>query len=100
MKPRLHPLAKADLLHHARYLRKESADEAIATTFAVEVRRAIERIEASPLTWSFARGSKRVRKVQIVRFRPQVFYVIRADGVPFILEFAGPGRRPRWGRRL
>jgi len=100
MKPEIHPAAEADLLHHAEYLRCESVDENVPLKFAEEIRRALEKIEANPLTWSFAPGSRRVRKVQVPRFRMQVFYLLRRDGVPFVLEFAGAGLRPRWRGRL
>jgi hypothetical protein len=44
--------------------------------------------------------SKQIRKVQMARFRMQVFYVIQENGVPIILEFAGPGLQLRWAERL
>jgi hypothetical protein len=41
-----------------------------------------------------------VRRVQVTAFRLQIFYVITPKGVPFILEIAGPGVRPRWRGRV
>jgi plasmid stabilization system protein ParE len=99
MKPELQLEAEADLLHHAEYLRA-SANEDAVRAFAEEVRKALAKIQANPRTWSLASGSKRVRKVQINRFRMQIFYFIRSDGVPFVIEIAGPGLQPRWRRRL
>ena len=55
---------------------------------------------ANPQTWSFAPGSKRVRRVQVRAFRMQVFYIILPAGTPFILEIAGPGLEPHWRGRL
>ena len=68
--------------------------------FLDEIEAAAQRIADNPKTWSFAQGSKLVRRVQVAAFRLQIFYVITPNGVPFILEIAGPGARPRWRGRL
>jgi hypothetical protein len=53
-----------------------------------------------PYTWSLAKGSKTVRKVQIKEFRMTVFYVIVNAKTVHVLEYAGPGLQPRWSERL
>ena len=100
MNVQLHPLALADLREQFRYLQGNHVGEITLRRFVESVQEAKRRIEMNPPTWSFAPGSKRVRKVQIKRFRMQVFYAIQKNGVPLILEFAGPGLQPRWARRL
>lgn len=100
MNAMIHQLAEADLMHHVRYLRESDASEEIVRRFLDGAEEAVKRIEGNPGTWSFARGSRRVRKVQISHFRIQVFYRVREDGTPVILEFAGAGLQPRWRERL
>lgn len=96
----IHWAAEADLHHHVRYLRESNASEEVVRGFLDDAETAIEKIERNPGTWSFAPGSRRVRKVQMPRFRVQVFYRVREDGTPVILEFAGAGLQPRWSTRL
>lgn len=100
MNAMIHQLAEADLLHHVQYLRESDASEEVVRDFLSGAEEAVKRIEQNSDTWSFARGSRRVRKVQISRFRMQVFYRVREDGTPVILEFAGAGLQPRWSERL
>ena len=71
--------AESDLLQHVHYLRESNASEEVVRGFLDGAEEAVKRIERNPETWSFARGSRRVRKVQIARFRVQVFYRVRQD---------------------
>jgi hypothetical protein len=96
----VHPAAIADLQHHVEYLKEAGFSEQQLLGFHREIESAFETIRRNPMTWSHAPGSKRARKVQVLRFRLQVFYSIRSDGQPYVLEVAGPGRRPRWRGRL
>ena len=100
MKPRLHDLALWDYRIHLEYLQKAKVSVETLGKYLDEIEAAGQRIADNPTTWSFAPGSKRVRRVQVAAFRLQIFYVITPQGVPFILEIAGPGARPRWRGRL
>jgi hypothetical protein len=68
--------------------------------FIFSIRKARAKIRAFPNTWSFAKGSKTVRKVQIKEFRMTVFYVVVNAKTVHVLEYAGPGLQPRWSERL
>jgi hypothetical protein len=96
----LHPAALSDLADYLNYLLQAKVGDETRLAFSNAIKQTRQKIERNPRTWSFAEGSKRVRKVQIPRFKMQVFYLIRADGAPLILEFAGAGRLPRWADRL
>ena len=100
MKAIFHPDAIADLKRQARYLREEEAPEQVLRDFFESVRLTKEKIEENPRTWSFVRGSRRLRKIQMPRFRMQVVYAIKKDGALLIIEFIGPGVQPRWRGRL
>jgi hypothetical protein len=100
MNLQLHPAAKVDLQEHVAYLLEQGAEGGQLRAFHRAVEEAWAKIERNPMTWSFASGSRRIRKVQILRFRLQVFYSVRLNEVPLILEISGPGRHPRWRRRL
>ena len=95
-----HPAAKLDLQRHVKFLEEAGVLDEQLREFTTAVQEALAKIEHNPMTWSFASGSRRVRKVQIRQFRLQVFYIIRPNKVPLILEVAGPGVQPRWRRRL
>ena len=98
--PDIHPLARADQRRQFEYLLDAYAGPVTLRKFVAAIREAKNKIRDNPATWSFAPGSRRVRKVQILEFRMQVFYTIQKNGVPLILEFAGPGLQPRWGERF
>jgi hypothetical protein len=100
MKAIFRALALADIEVQLDYLRETDASDEIVVGLLEDLDQAKQKIERHPQTWSFALGSRRVRKVQIPRFRLQVFYIIRKDGTPVILEVAGPGFQPRWVERL
>jgi hypothetical protein len=100
MNLQLHPAAKVDLQEHVAYLLEQGAEGDRLKAFQSAVEEALVKIERNPMTWSFASGSRRIRKVQILRFRLQVFYSMQLDEVPLVLEIAGPGRQSRWRRRL
>lgn len=65
--------------------------------FLFSIRKARAKIRTFPNTWSFAKGSKIVRKVQIKEFR---FYVVVNAKTVHVLEYAGPGLQPRWSERV
>jgi hypothetical protein len=100
MKAIVYWAAEQDIHEQIRYLAECNVDDTVIDRLIEGVAEAKHKIGRNPLTWSFAAGSKRVRKLQIRRFRIQVFYRIREDGTPVILEFAGPGLQPRWAERL
>ncbi len=100
MNPQIHPAALADVRRQFRYLQAASAGSVTLLKFIAAVRQAKNQIRDNPGTWSLVPGSRRVRRVQIPDFRMQVFYTIQKDGVPLILEIAGPGLQPRWRGRL
>ena len=100
MQIRILSSARADFQRQFRYLQDAYVGDETLDKFLEEVDQACLKIHKNPRTWSFVPGSRRVRRVQISRFRMQVFYLIRKDGAPVILEFAGPGVQPRWVDRL
>jgi hypothetical protein len=100
MKIRIRAAAQADLQKQFAYLQQSHASDETLEELVSEIDEALVKINRNPLTWSFAPGSQRVRRVQLLKFRMQVFYFIRSDGIPVILEFAGPGLQPRWAGRL
>jgi hypothetical protein len=69
MNIQLHPSARADLHRQIEYLQAMDAGEESMRQFHAVVREALEKIDMNPQTWSFATGSRRVRKVQILSFR-------------------------------
>jgi hypothetical protein len=100
MKLRIHPQARLDQRLQFEYLRRSHAGPITLQKFINSIREAKIKIRDNPKTWSFVPGSKRVRRVQVPAFRMQLFYVLTADNLPFILEIAGPGAQPRWLGRL
>lgn len=99
MKPQLHPLAVEDYARYFQYLREMGVGVKTLEDYLDAAEEAKLRIGRNPRTWSFASGSKTVRRVHMRRFRMQVFYLIMPNGVPLIVEFAGPGAEPRWRKR-
>jgi len=100
MKIRIRAAARADLQRQFYYLQQSHAGDETLVKLVSEVEEALAKISRNPQTWSFAPGSQRVRRVQLPRFRMQVFYFIRRDGIPIVLEFARPGLQPRWAGRF
>ena len=100
MRVQIHPYAESDLNHQIDYLLLGNSGDSTIRKFKLAVRQAKGKIRDNPRTWSLVSGSTKVRKVQILEFRMQVFYSIQSNGVPLILEFAGPGLQPRWAERL
>jgi len=98
--PDIHPEARSDARRQFQNLVENHCSEITLRKFVTALREAKAKIRDNPTTWSKAPGSKTVRKVQILDFRMQAFYVIQKNGVPLILEYAGPGLQPRWSTRL
>jgi len=98
--PDIHPEARADVRRQFQNLVDAHCGDVTLRKFVTALRTAKAKIQNNPTTWSKAPGSKTVRKVQILDFRMQAFYVIQKNGVPLILEYAGPGLQPRWAARL
>jgi hypothetical protein len=96
----VHTLARADFNEYVADLITRDVRLDLVLAVVTEVERAFALIRQHPNTWSFAKGSRRVRKVQVRRFRLQVFYQVLPDGTPLVLEIAAPGRLPRWRERL
>jgi hypothetical protein len=82
------------------WLRDHDCSPMTLDKFLDAVEEAKRKIGDNPETWSKVSVRSRVRKVQIKSFRMTVFYSIRKNKVPLILEFAGPGMLPRWADRL
>ena len=99
-KPEIHPAADADLDHLFQWLREKGCSLETLIKFLDAVEEAKAKIRDNPETWSRVSGSNKVRKVQVKSFRMTVFYLVRKNKVPLILEFAGPGLVPRWANRL
>ena len=96
-----HDEAHADIRNQFFYLRDEAhCGPATLKKFIFSIRKARAKIRTFPNTWSLARGSKSVRKVQIKEFRMTVFYVVVNAKTVHVLEYAGPGLQPRWSERL
>ncbi len=98
--PDIHPEARKDVRRQFQNLIDAHCGDTTLRKFVAALRLAKDKIRNNPKTWSKAHGSKTVRKVQILDFRMQAFYVIQKNGVPLILEYAGPGLQPRWASRL
>jgi hypothetical protein len=99
-KPEIHPAADADIDHLFEWLKVKGCSGETLVKFLDAVEEAKAKIKDNPETWSKVSGSIKVRKVQVRSFRITVFYLVRKNKVPLILEFAGPGLVPRWANRL
>ncbi len=73
MKFHIHPWAEADLRLQIEYLEKAEVSLEVLEDFDAAVREALVKISTNPVTWSFAPGSTKIRKVQMPQFRMQVF---------------------------
>jgi len=100
VKSELHPEAVRDFYNQLRYLEEKQCSLLTIQKFVHAIREGRDKIERNPITWNLARGSKRVRKLQVPAFRYVIYYLVQSNGVPLILEFAGPGQQPRWWKRL
>jgi plasmid stabilization system protein ParE len=99
-KTEVHPAADADIDRQYQWHRDHDCSPSTLHKFLDAIEEAKAKIGNNPETWSKVSGSSKVRKVQIKSFRMTVFYVIRKNKSPLILEFAGPGLLPRWADRL
>lgn len=99
-KPAVHPAADGDVDRQYDWLRDHHSSPETLDKFLDAIEEAKAKIGDNPETWSKVSGSKKVRQLQIKSFRMTVFYIIRKNGVPLILEFAGAGLLPRWAKRL
>jgi hypothetical protein len=95
-KAEVHPAADSDIDRQYEWLRDHSCSTSTLHKFLDAIEEAKAKIGNNPETWSKIAGSNKVRKVQIKSFRMTVFYIIRKNKIPLILEFAGPGLLPRW----
>ena len=100
VKPELHPEAVQDFYDQLCYLEEKQCSLLTLQKFVKAIREGRDKIGRNPFTWSMASGSSRVRKLPIRSFRYVIYYLIPPNGIPLILEFAGPGRMPRWRKRL
>jgi plasmid stabilization system protein ParE len=96
----VHPAADADIDRQYEWLRHHHCGTKTLHEFLDSIEEAKTKIANNPEMWSRVYGSNKVRKVQIRRFRMTAFYIVRKNGVPLILEFAGPGLQPLWATRL
>jgi len=69
MKTRIRAAARADLQRQFHYLQQSHAGDETLDKLVSEVDEALAQISRNPQTWSFAPGSRRVRRVQLPRFR-------------------------------
>ena len=100
IKPELHPEAVQDFYDQLCYLEEKHCNDQTLMKFVRTIREGREKIGQNPLTWNFANRSNNVRKLPTRLFRFVIFYVVPPNGVPLILDSAGPGRQPRWAKRL
>jgi len=96
----IHPAVDRDIDHQFQWLRENNCGPATLHKFLDAIEEAKSKISTYPETWSKVSGSRKIRKVQIKQFRMTVFYTIRKNKMPLILEFAGAGLMPRWAERL
>jgi hypothetical protein len=96
-----HDEAHADVQRQFLRLRDElHCGPSTLKKFIFSIRKARAKIRMFPKAWSYAKGSKTVRKVQIKGFRMTVFYVIANAETVHVLEYAGPGLQPRGSERF
>jgi len=88
-KPEVHPAADTDIDHQFHWLRKNDCGPETLHKLLDAIEEAKSKIGDNPETWSTVPGSPKIRKVQIKRFRMTVFYAVRKNKPPLILEFAG-----------
>jgi hypothetical protein len=95
----LHPAARVDLQVHVAYL-LERALRATTKGVSDHGRKGLGENRTQPHDLELCARKQAHSQVRILRFRLQVFYITRRGEVPLVLEIAGPGRQPRWLRRL
>jgi len=100
MVPELHPEAVRDFYEQLRYLEEKQCSLLTLQKFVHAIREGRDKIGRNPMTWRLVHGSKRVRQVPVKSFRYIIYYLLQPNGIPLILEFAGPGRLPKWKKRI
>ena len=100
LKPEVHPAADADIDRQYEWLRERYCSPETLSKFLDAIEEAKAKIGNNPATWSKVSGSNKIRRVQIKSFRMTAFHIVRKNGVPLMLEFAGPGLLPHWADRL
>ena len=93
----IHAAAKIDFYAQIEYLAEQNCSIETLHKFVEEMEVACDAIGENTFTWPLARPSKRVRKFGPTKtFRYLVFYVVLENGTARIIDYAGPGRQPRW----
>ncbi|MCE0521783.1 MAG: hypothetical protein LV480_02610 [Methylacidiphilales bacterium] len=96
----IHSEAKIDFHAQLEYLAENGCPIETLRKFSVELKAARNAILQNPLTWPISSPRKKVRRYgPTPRFRYLIFYVVMADDCIRIIEYAGPGRLPRWTER-
>jgi hypothetical protein len=99
-KVEIHAEAKIDFYAQIEYLAEQKCSVETLLKFIDEMEAASNTVGQNPLTWPLARPSKRMRKFGPTKtFRYLIFYVVLENGVARIIDYAGPGRLPRWMER-
>jgi len=92
--------AKIDFHEQLAYLLEKGAPIETLRQYVAELKTARAAILRNPCTWPLSSPSKTVRRYGPTRkFRYLIFYVVTADDCIRIIEYAGPGRLPRWAQR-
>jgi hypothetical protein len=100
-KVEIHAEAKIDFYGQIEYLAGQNCSIETLHKFVEEMEAASDAIGQNPFTWPLARPSKRVRKFGPTKtFRYLIFYVVLESGDLRIIDYAGPGRQPRWMERV
>ena len=92
--------AKIDFHEQLIYLSEKGCPIETLRKFSAELKAARNAIMQNPHTWPKANPCTRVRRYgPTPNFRYVIFYVITPDDYIRIVEYAGPGRLPRWMER-
>ena len=99
-KVEIHAEAKIDFHAQLVYLVEKGCPIETLRKFSAELKSARNAILQNPFTWPISNLRKKVRRYgPTPSFRYLIFYVVTADDCIRIIEYAGPGRLPRWTER-
>ncbi len=99
-KVEIHAEAKIDFHTQLEYLAGKGCPMETLRKFSAELKAARNAILRNPLTWPISSPRKMVRRYgPTSKFRYLIFYVVTPDDCIRIIEYAGPGRLPRWTER-
>jgi len=97
----IHAEAKIDFYAQIEYLSGQYCTVETLHKFLDEMEEGSDAIEQNPFTWPLAQPSQCVRKFGPTKtFRYLIFYTVLESGLIRIIDYAGPGRQPRWMERI